>query len=325
MKLLIITQVVDRNHPILGFFHRWLVEFAKNAEHIHVIALQTGDYDLPKNVTVHSLGKERGTNKFQQLTTFYLLLSKLHREYDGVFVHMNPEYIVLAGWIWRLTGKTLGLWYMHKSVDLKLRFAEVFAQHIFTATPGSFRLQSKKVQIMGHGIDVDVFTPGATVERAEHLLSVGRLMKTKRHDLVIEAAAASRKPVRIIGEGEERERLAALAQKLGAKVEMPAGLSHKDLPDEYRRAAMFVHTSETGSLDKVVLEALACGCPVVTTNPTYTDMPVTIADPTTESLSRAVCAPTYTNTEDLYTYVKKNHSLQHLIPNILEVYAAHNF
>lgn len=321
MKLLIVTQVVDQKHSILGFFHRWLIEFAKNVDKLHVIALQTGDYDLPENVTVHSLGKERGTNKFQQLTTFYRLLATLHSNYDAVFVHMNPEYVVLAGPWWRLTGKKLGLWYMHKNVDAKLRITEQFVQHIFTATPGSFRLPSQKVNIMGHGIDIDVFTPDSSVQRSDYLLSIGRLMTTKRHNLVIETAAQAQKRVRIIGEGEECERLTALAQKLGVQAEILAGLSQKNLPSEYRRAAVFVHTSETGSLDKVVLEALACGCPVVTTNATYADMPLTIADPDPTSLAQALShAPGAHDTSTRVEYVRNNHALQSLIPRIISTY-----
>lgn len=49
MKLLIVTQALDQAHPILGFFHRWIEEFAKHFEHIHVIALQYGKSDLPYN------------------------------------------------------------------------------------------------------------------------------------------------------------------------------------------------------------------------------------------------------------------------------------
>ncbi|MCD5381655.1 MAG: hypothetical protein LR008_03730, partial [Candidatus Pacebacteria bacterium] len=107
MKLLIITQVLDTEHPILGFFHRWVEEFAKHCEQVHVICLQEGRHDLPDNVTVHSLGKEshqtggatlkrtEGTGKvvprvLSRLITkltyilrFYKLIWQLRHEYDG--------------------------------------------------------------------------------------------------------------------------------------------------------------------------------------------------------------------------------------------------
>ena len=67
MKLLIITQKVDRNDPILGFFHRWLEEFAKNCEQVTVICLYKREYNLPGNVKVLSLGKESGGGRIGSL------------------------------------------------------------------------------------------------------------------------------------------------------------------------------------------------------------------------------------------------------------------
>src|SRR3989344_7209303 len=55
--LLILTQKVDRDDPVLGFFHGWLVEFARRFERITVVCLEEGVHSLPKNVEVLSLGK----------------------------------------------------------------------------------------------------------------------------------------------------------------------------------------------------------------------------------------------------------------------------
>ena len=296
MKLLIITQAVDRNHPILGFFHRWVEEFAKHFEHIHVIALQQGTSDLPGNVTVYSLGKEQGVQRFARTAKFLSYMIRIRNEYDAVFVHMNPEYVVLAGWWWRLTGKKIGLWYTHKSVDVKLRFATVFADVIFTASPESFRLRTSKLRVMGHGIDTDFFTPDPSVSRGSHFLSVGRLMPTKRHDLAIRAAHEVGVPLRIAGDGPERGALLALAQELGDDVAFLGALTQEKLRDEYRTAAKLIHRSETGSLDKVVLEAASCGCPVDTTDPALAKLPLSPE------------------------YVRQHHSLENLISRITVSY-----
>ena len=58
MKLLICTQKVDTNDDNLGFFHDWIKEFARHCEKVTVICLYKGEYGLPKNVIVKSLGKE---------------------------------------------------------------------------------------------------------------------------------------------------------------------------------------------------------------------------------------------------------------------------
>ncbi|MEA3398315.1 MAG: hypothetical protein U9R06_01065, partial [Patescibacteria group bacterium] len=74
MNLLIITQKVDKQDSNLGFFHDWLLEFAKNFEQIIVICLQKGDYALPDNVKIISLGKDRGVNKLSLLFNFYKII-----------------------------------------------------------------------------------------------------------------------------------------------------------------------------------------------------------------------------------------------------------
>lgn len=248
MKLLICTQKVDSKDSDLGFFVRWIEEFKKHGE-----------------VEVISLKELGGGGKLLRALRLVRLASTLN--YDAVFVHMNPEYLVAAGWLWRLKGKKTALWYTHKSVDVKLRIATLFANKIFTASKESFRLASNKVQVVGHGIDTDFFTPDKSIHRGTHWLSVGRLMPSKRHDLAIRVAAREGKELHIAGEGPERNNLEMLTRTTAAKVKFLGGLSQIELRDEYRKAALFIHTSETGSLDKVVLEALACGLPIRTHDP----------------------------------------------------------
>ena len=69
-NLLIITQVVDREDSNLGFFCEWLEEFARQTDNLYVIANRVGEYDLPKNVTVVSLGKESGLGRAMRLFYF---------------------------------------------------------------------------------------------------------------------------------------------------------------------------------------------------------------------------------------------------------------
>ncbi len=295
MRILIVTQIVDSEDSYLGFFVRWIKEFAKHVESLEVICLKEGKYELPENVHVHSLGKEKGVSRVKYVFNFYRYIWGLRHEYDAVFVHMNPEYVVLGGIIWKSLGKKTALWYMHKSVNLALRLAELLADVIFTASKESFRLKSSKVRVMGHGIDTDFFSPDPSVQRGDWALSVGRLMKSKRHDLAIQRAVEEGRALRIAGEGPERTRLEALAQKLHAAVQFLGALTQVQLRDEYRTAAQFIHTSETGSLDKVVLEAIACGLPIVTNDP----------------------ALKYLETEGPH-YVQEHHSLKKLIPAIIK-------
>jgi len=294
-KLLIVTQVVDADDPVLGFFVRWIEEFAKHCEKVTVICLKEGIYKLPENVCVHSLGKERGrSGRLTYAMRFLQLVWKLRNDYDTVFVHMNPEYVVIAGWLWRILGKYTMLWYTHKSVNIQLRIATVFASVVATASAESFRIKTTKLRVVGHGIDTDFFSPDPSAFRGDWILSVGRLMPSKRHDLAIEEAKREGRELRIAGEGPERYTLEVVANDLHASVRFLGGLTQLQLRNEYRTAAYLIHTSETGSLDKVVLEALACGLQIKT------------KDPALKVLE-----------EEGPIYVQKTHSIKRLIPVIL--------
>jgi glycosyltransferase involved in cell wall biosynthesis len=102
------------------------------------------------------------------------------------------------------------------------------------------------------------------------VLGVGRLAKQKDFPTLLRAFARVLKTraVRLIilGEGPERERLESLAQQLGiaAKVELPGFV---DNPFAYMaRAKVFVLSSRYEGFGNVLVEAMACDCPVVSTD-----------------------------------------------------------
>ena len=102
------------------------------------------------------------------------------------------------------------------------------------------------------------------------VLAVGRLEKPKDFPTLIKAFArlASRRPCRLIilGEGKERKKLQGLVRKLKLddRVALPGWV---DNPFAYMsRASLFVVSSIYEGLSMVLVEALACGCPCVSTD-----------------------------------------------------------
>ncbi len=347
MRLLICTQAVDRNDPTLGFFHRWLEEFAKHCESITIICLGKGVYSLPNNITVHSLGKEHGrVSKLRYALRFWKILFRVRGSYDAVFIHMNPEYILLAGWWWRLIGAPIGLWYVHKSVDFRLRSAALFSNYIFTASKESFRLLSRKVMLMGHGIDVARAKPHIPRTNALRLITSGRVTAIKHLEVILEAFLLLKKKglavtCTILGapvtedDSEYQKTLFKLLVDAGEKPETVfiGAVSHDRVPEFRAAADYFLHASDTGSLDKSVLDAAVSGVLPLSPSEAYTEFfgayKSVLAYPKGDSQALAERIVTLEAMPEekreemrkmLHSRVIEKYSLATLIPRILAVY-----
>ena len=102
-----------------------------------------------------------------------------------------------------------------------------------------------------------------------HLLTTARMMPQKRLDRMLRAFARVTTPgthLTILGDGPERPMLEKLTHQLGiaGRVSMP-GFQDDVLP-WLRRADLFLLSSDYEGLPAALLEALACGVPVVTTD-----------------------------------------------------------
>ncbi len=278
MKLLVITQKVDAHDQVLGFFVEWLRRLGKKFP-LLVICLYAGSFDL-SGISVKSMGKERGISKFRQLANFYSYIRNIQM-YDAILVHMNPIWVVLGGWYWKLHHKKIILWYTHKSVTLKLRIALWFADAVLTASSESFRLPSPKVIVTGHGIDTDVFKPSLEEKPLAgfNIITVGRIAPVKNYEVLIDAAELLQRQglefhITIAGEAIlEKDKIYrrgledTIRQKnLNSRITFAGRIEHDELPALYGRNNLFVHMSNTGSLDKTILEAMACGLQVVSSN-----------------------------------------------------------
>jgi glycosyltransferase involved in cell wall biosynthesis len=103
------------------------------------------------------------------------------------------------------------------------------------------------------------------------VLGVGRLVPEKNFALLLRAFARLAEAhadlrLLVLGEGRRRAFLEALAERLciADRVDLPGAVTN---PYPYmEQAALFVLSSETEGFGNVLVEALACGCPVVSTD-----------------------------------------------------------
>ena len=133
-----------------------------------------------------------------------------------------------------------------------------------------------KITVLRNGVDLDLFQPrprdGARMRLRLHrrtLLSVGNLVPLKGHDLTIKAVATIPDvDLLIVGTGPERGKLVALVHQLGiaGRVRFLGQVQHDLLPEIYSAADALVHASSHEGWPNVLLEANACGTPVVATD-----------------------------------------------------------
>jgi glycosyltransferase involved in cell wall biosynthesis len=143
------------------------------------------------------------------------------------------------------------------------------ARYLTAVTP------TPPVQVILHGVDVERFQPGARSQPGL-IVSIGRLVEKKGFAVLL--AACQRLGARefhcvIYGDGPLRGELAAQIGRLGldGRVSLAGACTQRELVGVLQRAEVFALTPVEGphgdrdGIPNVLLEAMACGVPVVST------------------------------------------------------------
>ena len=139
----------------------------------------------------------------------------------------------------------------------------------------------EKLAVVENGVNVELFSPrprktSSAINRDEvgesvgyQILYVGALQPRKNVHLLIEALSKlpGEYQLTIVGKGDRdyEKRLHSLATELdlGSRVTFKGYIEYPKLPAIYQKADIFVIPSSYEGLPKVILEALACGVPVL--------------------------------------------------------------
>jgi len=293
MNLLILTQKVDRNDGTLGFFHRWVEEFSYRFSKVIVVCIEKGESNLPPNVKILSLGKER-EKKFRGLRRFftrifyvfrfYKFIWKERRNYDTVFVHMSQEFVLLGGIIWRLKNKKLLFWRNHAKGNFLTRLSVILSDKVFCTSPDSFTARFKKTDLMPVGIDTEIFKPDERISKKPNsILYVGRISPVKKVELFIDSlnkllATGSDFTASIVGElsfgdpyVEEIRRKAKKLEEIG-RLRFLGQQANFKMPEIYNNHKVLVNLTEAGSFDKTIFEAMSCGLATLVHNQALDDV-----------------------------------------------------
>jgi glycosyltransferase involved in cell wall biosynthesis len=136
--------------------------------------------------------------------------------------------------------------------------------------------EDARVRVLRNGVDLAMFQPMARGPLRARLgltrttlASVGHLIARKAHDIVIRAMRLLPDcDLLIAGDGPEDAALRALAAEQGVadRVRFLGRLGHAELREVYAASDILVLASSREGWANVLLEAMACGTPVVASN-----------------------------------------------------------
>ena len=221
-------------------------------------------------------------------------------DFDAIDAHYFYPHGVAAAWLGRRFGRPVVITARGSDINLlpqhalprrMIQWAAREAAALITVSrPLKDRLvelgvPAGKITVLRNGVDLAAFRPAPRDEARSELAirveadfsakstrvlaSVGNLVPLKGHDLVIEAIAQLPGVHLVVaGSGPERDRLAALARRLGVadRVHFLGLVPKADLPAVYGAVDALVLASSREGWPNVLLEAMACGTPAIATD-----------------------------------------------------------
>ncbi|MGE0711608.1 MAG: glycosyltransferase family 4 protein [Planctomycetota bacterium] len=300
------------------------------------------------------------------------LLVRRRRDYDVVHIHGASLPFLLALPVARALGKRVvgKVAALHQGVeagDLAGHYGplgRVLAwwaaqSDAFVATTEEIRealaregVPSERIVRLPNFVDVSRFSPAEPAERTALraalgwegrtvALCAGRLSERKNVDLLLRAyarrlpeLAAARPLLAIAGDGPERARLEALARELGLGDAARFLGFEREVERLYRAADLLVIASRVEGLPNALLEAMACGLPVVATDlggardvlregETGLLVPPDAEAPLGEALARALGDPALRERMGAAATarIRERYTLEAIAPRYLELYA----
>ncbi len=210
--------------------------------------------ERPQVVHVHGMRTVDLTGSF---APYALVLRRLARCPLVLHFHGRPTALAIAP-----------SWFDRRAVAEAAQIL-VSSESVRTYLRDAFGPPAERAMLFPSGCDPDEFVPTAGAE-GDYLLAVGRLVRLKGFDLLLEAfarVAPGHPGLRLLVAGEGMERAAleaqAVAAGVAARVEFLGALERAPLIELYRSALAVVCPSRNDAFPLVVLEAMASGRAVV--------------------------------------------------------------
>lgn len=286
-RLVVLTQVVDADHPALGQTIDIVDALARRCDEVVVICDHVGRYEQPDNVRLSVFGSStRVARGFAFERALIREVTRRGARADALLAHMVPSFLTLSAPLCKPLEIPMGLWYTHWHVGRSLRLATRLADVVLSVDSRSFPIESAKVKGIGHAIDMRRFPPldGPKVHEGPlRLLALGRIVPWKGYTTMLaglelgsqqglDATLELRGPALTSGERDhlaELRRIVATSPTLRKRVVFEPPVSRDAIPALLQGADVLLSATQpdgSETLDKVVYEASAAGVPVLSSN-----------------------------------------------------------
>ena len=127
-----------------------------------------------------------------------------------------------------------------------------------------YAIPGTKISVIPNYVDTLLFRPLVDIVAVPNrLIAIGRLSEQKNLQALFTACQGLDVELFIVGEGDLAPQLEAQAAELGLNVRFFGNLAHQELPALINSSAIYLMPSLYEGHPKTLLEAMACGCPVI--------------------------------------------------------------
>jgi glycosyltransferase involved in cell wall biosynthesis len=249
-------------------------------------------YEVIKNIPVYRhiriLPWGKSFALTYMLSVFWFLLKKRHA-YDIIHCHLLQGFHSIVAIVFKVlfqkkvvikvgaTGpisdfimiKKISLGeFLLKRITLADRLVTVCSQSTAEALQAGF--SSRQVVQIPNGVDTNYFETLSSSGNRKDITFIGRLDHMKGVQVLLEAFKTLKENgvaahLTIIGDGPDREKLKSRAMQAGIADSISFCGAVEDIIPYLQKSALFVLPSLSEGLSNVLLEAMACGLPIVTT------------------------------------------------------------
>ncbi len=256
----------------------------ENREGVRVVEIETGETKLSRDGSgifrrLLSLAK-----KLKDQYVFCRKAKKYIKEFNPDVVHVFSPIPIMCGIYARKKCKSKIVMSLHGSDALRIGKQPSYAkllkipdavlivgENMVDMLPPNLKLK-RPIKCIGNGVDLETFT-NRNMQREKQFVHVANLRWQKGQEYLISGFAKFHKEnpdysLVIIGDGEEKEALTKLCAELEIKnaVDFRGTQGREYIAAELNKSRAFVLTSVSEGFPKVIIEAMATGTPVISSD-----------------------------------------------------------